>query len=119
MSQIIIYQYPKCSTCRKAVKFLRDRGVDFAERHIVDTPPNETELRQLVAQSGLPLKNFFNTSGKKYRELQLSKRLSEMSEAEQISLLASDGMLLKRPIVSDGTRVTVGFQENSWKETWV
>ena len=115
---LVMYWYPRCGTCRKAKKFLEDRGVPFEERHIVDHPPGREELKDLVQKSGLPVQKFFNTSGQKYRALGLSQKLKEMSEEEMLDLLASDGMLIKRPIVTDGNKVTVGFKEDLYKETW-
>ncbi|MET3683697.1 arsenate reductase [Alkalibacillus flavidus] len=115
---LTVYQYPKCGTCRKALKWLDDNGITYESVHIVDNPPSEEELKTIIDRSGLPIKKFFNTSGKKYRELELKDRLPSMSEDEQIKLLASDGMLLKRPIATDGNQVTVGFKEETYNETW-
>ncbi|MCS1351972.1 arsenate reductase family protein [Mechercharimyces sp. CAU 1602] len=119
MNKIDIYEYPKCGTCRKAKKYLTNHGIDFQDHHIVENPPTRDQLAQLVEKSGLPLKKFFNTSGQKYRELGLKDKLKEMSEDEQLDLLASDGMLMKRPIVTDGQKVTVGFKEESFSKEWV
>ncbi|GAA5345215.1 arsenate reductase family protein [Planifilum fimeticola] len=116
---LVMYWYPRCGTCRKAKKFLEDRGVPFEERHIVDHPPGREELKDLVQKSGLPVQKFFNTSGKKYRELNLKEKLKTMSDEEMLDLLSSDGMLIKRPIVTDGERVTVGFREDQFEEVWV
>lgn len=116
---IVMYWYPRCGTCRKAKKYLEERGVPFEERHIVDQPPGREELKDLVQKSGLPVRKFFNTCGKKYRELNLKEKLKTMSDEEMLDLLASDGMLLKRPIVTDGERVTVGFREDQFEENWV
>ncbi|NIK12209.1 arsenate reductase family protein [Alkalibacillus almallahensis] len=115
---LTVYQYPKCGTCRKALKWLDEHNLEYDSVHIVDNPPNQTELKQVIERSDLPTKKFFNTSGKKYRELNLKERLPSMSEDEQIELLASDGMLIKRPIVTDGEHVTVGFNEDTFDETW-
>ncbi|WP_411953769.1 arsenate reductase family protein [Alkalibacillus sp. S2W] len=115
---LTVYQYPKCGTCRKALKWLDEHNLEYDSVHIVDNPPNQTELKQVIERSDLPTKKFFNTSGKKYRELNLKERLPSMSEDEQIELLASDGMLIKRPIVTDGQQVTVGFNEDTFDETW-
>ncbi|MFC7441904.1 arsenate reductase family protein [Laceyella putida] len=114
-----MYWYPKCGTCRKAKKFFEEHGIDVTEIHIVEAPPSKDELAQLIEKSGLPIQKFFNTSGQKYRELGLSQKLKEMSDTEKLDLLASDGMLIKRPIVTDGDKVTVGFKEEQFKETWV
>lgn len=108
--------YPKCSTCQKARKWLEGQGKDFTVRDIKADNPTESELRQWHEKSGLPLKKFFNTSGNLYKELHLKDRLPGMSEDEQFALLASDGMLVKRPIVVDGDTVLVGFKEADWAE---
>ncbi|WP_106766601.1 arsenate reductase family protein [Paenibacillus faecalis] len=118
MSQLIVYQYPKCGTCRKAVKWLENEGHHLTLRHIKDEPPTPEELSELVEKSGLELKKFFNTSGEVYRQMSLKDKLPGMSAEEQIKLLASNGMLIKRPIVSDGTKVTVGFKEEMFEGAW-
>ncbi|ARF16635.1 arsenate reductase family protein [Sporosarcina ureae] len=112
------YGYPKCTTCRKAKKWLTDEGISFEEKNIAEQPPSEDELRNMIANSGLEMKKFFNTSGKKYRELNLKDQLPTMTDDEKIALLASDGMLIKRPIFSDNQKVTVGFNETTFMETW-
>jgi arsenate reductase len=114
-----VIQYPKCGTCRKALKYLQEKGVAFESRHIVEEPLSRDELASLVEKSGLPVQKFFNTSGQKYRELGLSKKLKDMSDDEKLDLLASDGMLVKRPIVTDGKHVTVGFREEEFEKLWV
>ena len=111
---MLFIEYPKCSTCRRAKKHLEDAGVAFQDRHIVEENPTEEELAKWIRMSGLPAKRFFNTSGMKYRELGLKDRLPDMSEEEQIRLLAGDGMLVKRPLLIDGERVLVGFKEKEW-----
>ncbi|WP_102694188.1 arsenate reductase family protein [Rummeliibacillus pycnus] len=115
---IKMIHYPKCTTCRKAQAWLKENGVEFIPQHIVEEPPTKEELANYWKISGLPLKKFFNTSGMKYRELQLKDRLKEMSEDEQLDLLASDGMLIKRPIVTDGQKITLGFKENEFENVW-
>ncbi len=112
--------YPKCTTCQKARKWLEERGVEFEIRHIVEENPSAEELSGWIAASGLPVKKFFNTSGLKYKELQLKDRLPEMSDEEKIALLATDGMLVKRPLLIDdrgdgAVRVLVGFKEAEWE----
>ena len=107
--------YPKCSTCQKAKKWLEANGVVFEERHIKDNKPTAEELSAWHKQSGLPLKKFFNTSGLLYKELQLKDKLPAMAEDEQLALLASDGMLVKRPLLIDDGFVLVGFKEADWK----
>ena len=110
--------YPKCSTCRKAQKWLDEHDVDYDIRDIKTENPDLAELELWHQASGLPLKKFFNTSGQLYRSLELSKKLPGMSDAEQYALLASDGMLVKRPIlVTDDNKVLVGFKEDLWAET--
>lgn len=110
--------YPKCSTCRKAQKWLDEHDVDYDIRDIKTDNPDLAEMELWHQASGLPLKKFFNTSGQLYRSLELSKKLPGMSDAEQYALLASDGMLVKRPIlVTDDNKVLVGFKEDQWAET--
>ena len=113
---IKIIQYPKCSTCKKAVKFLQDNNVEFESRDIKENNPTAVELKKWHEMSGLPLKRFFNTSGLKYKELGLKDKLPEMSEEEQYELLATDGMLVKRPILVGQDYVLVGFKEADWNE---
>ncbi len=108
--------YPKCSTCAKARVWLVANGIDFTERNIATDNPTLAELKEWHARSGLPLKRFFNTSGLKYKELQLKDKLPTMSDEEQFKLLASDGMLVKRPILIDGDAVLVGFKEAEWQQ---
>ena len=106
--------YPKCTTCQKAKAFLESQGADFTLRDIKTEHPTEAELRQWHTQSGLPLKRFFNTSGLQYKALELKGKLPSMSEDEQYTLLATDGMLVKRPILLCGDKVLVGFRETEW-----
>ena len=109
--------YPRCSTCQKAKKWLEEKGLDVEERNIKDDRPTWEELRAWHRQSGLPLKKFFNTSGLLYKELQLKDRLPAMGEEEQLALLASDGMLVKRPLLIGDGFVLVGFKEADWAST--
>ena len=113
---MLFVNYPKCSTCRKAKNWLDDHNIKYESKHIVDDNPTALELRTWWEKSDLPLKRFFNTSGMKYRELKLKDKLPNMSEEEQINLLATDGMLVKRPIIIDDDCVLVGFKENEWEE---
>lgn len=108
--------YPKCSTCMKAKKWLEERGVEYEIRDIKTENPTADELQDWWKKSGLPLKRFFNTSGNLYKEMKLKDKLPEMSEEEQINLLASDGMLVKRPILVDNEKVLVGFRQQEWEE---
>lgn len=108
--------YPKCTTCQKAKKYLTEKGVAFEERDIKADNPTKEELSSWYQKSGLPLKRFFNTSGILYKEMQLKDKLPDMSEEEQLSLLVTDGMLVKRPIVVTEDKVLVGFKEKEWEE---
>ena len=112
--QITILCYDKCTTCQKALGWLDSRGISYATRPIKEAHPSEAELREWHARSGLPLKRFFNTSGLAYRALNLKDRLPEMSEDEQFALLASDGMLVKRPLLVSDALVCPGFKEAEW-----
>lgn len=115
MKPLVLY-YPKCTTCKKALKWLDDNGIAYEGRHIVEANPNEEELRQWHRESGLPLKRFFNTSGMLYREQNLKDKLPTMSEDEQYALLATDGMLVKRPLlIADGV-ICPGFKEAEWEK---
>lgn len=113
---ILFLEYPKCTTCKKAKAWLTENGVEFTDRHIVENNPTEEELKEWIGKSGLPLKRFFNTSGMKYRELGLKDRLLDMTEEEQIALLATDGMIVKRPLLIGDNFVIPGFKEAAWKE---
>ena len=107
--------YPPCSTCQKAKKWLDSRGVSYTARHIKEENPTYEELRAWHRRSGQPLKRFFNTSGQRYRELELKDKLASMTEEEQLRLLSSDGMLVKRPILVTENTVLVGFREKEWE----
>lgn len=111
---MLFLEYPKCSTCKKAKNWLDAHGVDYTDRHIVEENPTAAELAEWVKRSGLPLKRFFNTSGMKYRELELAAKLPSMTETEQLDLLATDGMLVKRPMLVGEDFVLVGFKEADW-----
>ncbi|MGO5052513.1 arsenate reductase family protein [Lachnospiraceae bacterium LCP25S3_G4] len=113
---ITLLEYPKCSTCQRAKKWLEENNVSFEDRNIVEANPNAQELKEWHQRSGLPLKRFFNTSGLKYKELKLKDRLSEMTEEEQYQILATDGMLVKRPLLIGDQFVIPGFKEGNWKE---
>lgn len=107
--------YPKCSTCQKTKKWLDDHDIKYIERHIAEKNPSYDELKEWYKQSGLPLKKFFNTSGLIYKEMQLKDKLPSMSEEEQLRLLATNGMLVKRPIAISKNKVFVGFKEAAWE----
>ncbi len=113
---MLFIEYPKCTTCQKAKKFLVDNNVDFTDRHIKEDNPTYDELKLWYEKSGLPLKKFFNTSGLLYKSMDLKNKLPQMSEDEQLKLLSSDGMLVKRPILITDTSILVGFRENEWLE---
>lgn len=111
----VLIGYPKCSTCKKAENWLKEHRVEFKTRNIVEDTPTMEELQKWINQSGKEIKKFFNTSGLKYKELNLKEKLENMMEAEKIKLLASDGMLIKRPLfISE--EILIGFKENEWKE---
>ena len=109
-----VYCYSRCSTCKKALKWLVDNGIEYETVDIKEDHPDEGTLREYYRMSGLPLKRFFNTSGIPYREMGLSTKLTEMSEDEQLALLATDGMLVKRPLVVGDGFVLTGFREEEW-----
>ena len=113
---ITVLCYKKCTTCQKAFKWLDANGVEYKERAIKEENPTYEELKTWYEKSGLPLKKFFNTSGSSYKELGLSKRLPELSEDEQITLLAADGMLVKRPIAVTEDKVLIGFKAEEWEK---
>lgn len=113
---MIFLEYPKCSTCQKAKKWLDEHDVNYMDRHIKEENPNAEELTAWIRRSGLPLKKFFNTSGLLYKSLNLKEKLPGMSEEEQIALLATDGMLIKRPLIIGEDFVLVGFRETEWQE---
>ena len=115
---ITFYWYPKCGTCRKAKKWFDEKGISYQEIDIAQSPPSKNELETIYKKSGLPLQKFFNTSGMKYRELGLKDKVKQMSEDEMLALLASDGMLIKRPIAFDGQRATIGFKEENYQSFW-
>jgi arsenate reductase (glutaredoxin) len=110
----ILYQYPKCSTCRKAARWLEARGVAFEPKDLVASPPSAKELAGLLARSGLPVPRFFNTSGESYRAGGFKDRLRSMSEREALAALAADGKLIKRPILVTERQVLVGWDEAAW-----
>ena len=114
---MLFLEYPPCSTCKKAKKWLDDHGITYTNRHIKENNPSYEELKNWYAISGMPLKKFFNTSGLQYRALELKDKLPTMSEEEQLQLLSSDGMLVKRPVlVTDDGKVLTGFKEADWEK---
>ena len=112
---MILICYEKCTTCQKARRFLQENGADFTERHIRVPNPTAEELRAWQQKSGLPLRRFFNTSGLQYRALGLREKLPQMTEEQQLELLATDGMLVKRPLLVTEEKVLVGFRESEWQ----
>lgn len=114
--KILFVEYPKCTTCQKAKKWLIENNIEFEDRHIVENNPTREELEEWHKKSGMPLKKFFNTSGMKYRELGLKDKLPNMSEEEQYDLLATDGMIVKRPVIVGNDFVLTGFREKEWIE---
>ena len=112
---MLFLEYPKCSTCQKAKKWLDEHQIPYEDRHIVENNPTFEELKDWYERSGLPLKKFFNTRGMLYKEMKLKDKLPEMSEEEQLKLLATNGMLVKRPLIVDGDRVLTGFKMAEWE----
>ncbi|MCI2255144.1 arsenate reductase family protein [Domibacillus sp. PGB-M46] len=112
------YWYPKCGTCRNAKKWLDAHNISYEAIHIVESPPSKAELKDAYEKSGLPLKKFFNTSGQKYRELGLKEKVATADDDELLDLLASDGMLIKRPLAINNDKVTVGFKEEDYAQKW-
>jgi arsenate reductase (glutaredoxin) len=115
---LTVYQYPQCGTCRNAVKWLKEHGAELELVNVFEQPPGTEVLTDLIEKSGLELKKWFNTSGEVYKEMQLKDKLPKMTREEQIELLSSNGRLIKRPVVTDGTRVTVGFKPEKYEEVW-
>lgn len=113
---MLFIQYPKCSTCQKAKKWLDEHNISYTDRHIVEENPTYDELKEWYEKSGLPLKKFFNTSGLLYKEMQLKDKLTAMNEEEQLKLLATNGMLVKRPLIVAGEMLLTGFKEEEWIE---
>jgi len=114
MKQVLFVNYPKCGTCRKAAKWLEDNNIDVDNRDISVQNPTKEELKQWIAKSGLPMSRFFNTSGRIYKENNLKEKVRTAGEDELLNILASDGMVVKRPIIVSGDIVLVGFDENEW-----
>lgn len=112
----IFIQYPKCSTCQKAKKWLEQNNINFVDRNIINETPTIEELEEWIKRSGKEIKKWFNTSGLKYKELNLKEKLPTMSENEKIKLLASDGMLIKRPLLISDKGIFIGFKEDTWKD---
>ena len=112
----LFIEYPKCSTCQKAKKWLDENKIEYVDRNIVTETPTKDELKKWITKSGLDVRNFFNTSGMKYRELNIKEKIKDMSEDEIYELLASDGMLIKRPLFISDTLILKGFKEKEWEQ---
>jgi arsenate reductase len=112
------YGYKKCSTCRKAEKALEAAGVPYGFADITETPPNKSELKKILDQSGLPIRKLFNTSGEQYKLLGIKDQIGSMTDAAALDLLAGNGRLIKRPLVTDGKTATVGFDESAFTKAW-
>ena len=112
----LFIEYPKCTTCRKAKKWLDENGFEYEDRHIVENTPTYDEIKAWIAKSGLPIKKFFNTSGVLYKDLKLKDELALMPEDDQINLLSSNGMLIKRPLLISDDNILVGFKEAEWEK---
>jgi arsenate reductase (glutaredoxin) len=113
------FGYPKCGTCRNAKKWLDTHNLTYTEVNVFEAPPSKEQLKEMLELSGVELKKFFNTSGEQYRELGLKDKLKTATEDEMLELLASNGRLIKRPLVTDGTKVTIGFKEEVFTNTWL
>lgn len=118
MKKLTIYEYPKCGTCRTAVKSLKSKGYALDSHNLFEQAPSVATLTELINRSGLDIKKFFNTSGEVYKELNLKDKLPALSDKEKIELLASNGRLIRRPVVTDGSKVTVGYKEADYEEAW-
>ena len=116
---VLFIEYPKCSTCKKAKKWLLDNNIEFTDRNIVEDTPTKEELKKWIKESKKDIKKFFDTSGLKYKELNLKEKLTNMTDEEKIKLLSSDGMLIKRPLVITENKILTGFREEEWKETFI
>jgi arsenate reductase len=116
--KLTVYHYPQCGTCRKAIKWLKDRGWELDLHHIVEEQPSAQQLKTWIPQSGTPIQKWFNTSGEVYRQSGMKDKLASMTDEEKIAALAGNGKLLKRPIVTDGHKVTVGFKEDEFENQW-
>ena len=114
---MLFLEYPSCSTCKKAKNWLDTKGISYEDRHIKENNPSYEELKAWYECSGLPLKKFFNTSGLMYKDLKLKDRLPAMTDEEQLELLSTNGMLVKRPMIIGTNKVLVGFKETEWKDT--
>lgn len=113
---VLFIEFPKCSTCKKAKKWLVDNNIEFKDRNIVENTPTEKELKKWITDSKKDIKKFFNTSGLKYKELNLKEKLPNMTDNEKLKLLSSDGMLIKRPLLITDNKILSGFREKEWED---
>lgn len=113
--EYLLIEYPKCSTCKNAKKWLEENNISFEDRHMVEETPSKEELAKWIKQSGIEIKKFFNTSGMLYKELNLKEKIPSMSEEEKIELLASNGMLIKRPLLIGKDKILIGFKKEEWE----
>lgn len=116
---ITLYEYPKCTTCRKGRKFLEENDVEFQAHDMVKVPPSEETLREIISKSDREIDDFFNKRGKKFKEMDLKNRLSAMSDEEKIETLSGDGMLIRRPLAYDGRQVLLGFKADDWQKAFI
>ena len=114
--KVLFIEYPKCSTCRKAKKWLEENNINFTDRHIVDQKPTKEELKEVILKSGLPARKLFNTSGNVYKSLNLKSKMDSLSEDEMLELLSTDGMLVKRPLIIGDDFALVGFKEDAYAD---
>lgn len=114
--KVLFIEYPKCSTCRKAKKWLEENNINFTDRHIVEQKPTKEELKEVILKSGLPARKLFNTSGNVYKSLNLKSKMDSLSEDEMLDLLSTDGMLVKRPLVIGDDFALVGFKEDAYAD---
>ena len=117
--KLTVYWHPRCGTCRQAVKWLEEHSFQIEKIDLVENPPSEQELNNLIAASGLEIKHFFNVSGTLYREMGMKEKMAELNDAEKIKLLSENGKLIKRPIVTNGEKATVGFHKEQFEHTWL
>ncbi len=114
--KVLFIEYPKCSTCRKAKKWLEENNINFTDRHIVDQKPTKEELKEVILKSGLPARKLFNTSGNVYKSLNLKSKMDSLSDDEMLDLLSTDGMLVKRPLIIGDDFALVGFKEDAYAD---
>ena len=114
--KVLFIEYPKCSTCQKAKKWLEENNIKYEDRHIIENNPTKEELKKWIKQSGYDIRKFFNTSGMKYKELNLKEKLLDMTDDEKLNVLSTDGMLVKRPLIITENLILVGFKKEEWEQ---